>query len=59
MEIVAAITSREAVVRILGHMGLPTEPPAPHPARPPPQATLPFELAGLEPDPPAPDDFDP
>jgi len=59
MEVVAAVTSREAVVRIIGYMGLPTGPPPLHPPRPPPQATLPFDISGFEPDPPAPDDFDP
>ncbi len=39
-------------------MGLPSVAPAIHPARPPPQADLPFDVSGFEPDPPAPDDFD-
>jgi hypothetical protein len=29
-----------------------------NPPRPPPQAELPFDVFGVEPDPPAPDDFD-
>ena len=58
MEIVAAVTSPAGVVRILEHMGLPSEAPAAHPPRPPPQAELPFDVSGFEPDPPAPDEFD-
>jgi hypothetical protein len=58
MEIVAAVTSRVGVVRILEHMGLPSVAPAVHPPRPPPQAEPPFGVSGFEPDPPAPDDFD-
>jgi len=59
MEIIAAVTSRAGIVRILEHLGLPTAAPAVHPARPPPQSELPFEVTGFEPDPPAPDDFEP
>ena len=44
--------------RAIGHMGLPSVAPAIHPPRPPPQAELPFDASGFEPDPPAPDDFD-
>jgi hypothetical protein len=58
MEIVAGITSPTGIVRILEHMGLPSAAPAVHPPRPPPQAELPFDVSGFEPDPPAPDDFD-
>ena len=50
MEIVAAVTSKDGIVRILEHMGLPTDAPAFHPPRPPPQAELPF--GGSEADPP-------
>ena len=69
MEIVAAVTSREAVTRILGSLGHPfaCDPPVFHSARPPPQTELSFADAGLgadppaasgfEADPPAPDDF--
>jgi hypothetical protein len=58
MEIVAAVTSPAVIVRILEHMGLPSVAPPVHPPRPPPQAELPFDVFGFEPDPPAPDDFD-
>jgi hypothetical protein len=59
MRIVAAVTSRAEVMRILGSLGLAREPPSFHAARPPPQVELSFEDAatGFEPDPPAPDDF--
>ena len=57
MEIAAAVTSKAGVVPILEHMGLPTDAPAFHPARPPPQVDLPF--GGFEADPPAGDDFEP
>jgi len=42
MEIIAAITSTEAVTRILENLGLPSVPPAVHSARPPPQTELPI-----------------
>jgi len=66
MEISAAVTSTEAVTRILEHLGLPSAPPAFHSARPSPQTELPFATGGFgadppdngfEPDPRAPDDF--
>jgi hypothetical protein len=67
MEIIAAVTSTEAVTRIQEHLGLPSTPPGFHSARPPPQTELPFAAGGLgadpptdngfELDPPAPDDF--
>ena len=67
MEIIAAVTSTEAVTRILDHLELPFAAPAFHSARPPPQTELPFASGGFgadppaadgfEPDPPAPDDF--
>ena len=67
MEIVAAVTSTEAVTSILEHLRLPSAPPAFHSARPPPQTELPFvtdgfganppAANGFEPDPPAHDDF--
>jgi hypothetical protein len=66
MEIIAAVTSTEAVTRILEHLGLPSTPHAFHSARPPPQTELPFATGGFgadppangfEPDPPATDDF--
>ncbi len=46
MRIVAVVTSRAGLARILGHAGLPAEPPRFHPARPPPQAELPFGDCG-------------
>ena len=67
MEIIAAVTSTEAVTRILENLGLPSAPPAFHSARPPPQTELPLATGGVgtdapaangfEPDPPAHDDF--
>jgi hypothetical protein len=59
MSIVAAVTSRVEVMRILGSLGLAHDPPSFHAARPPPQLDLSFEDAapGFEPDPAAPDDF--
>jgi hypothetical protein len=56
MEIVAAVTSRDGVVRILEHIGLPSYAPTFHPARPPPQVELPF--GGFEADSPAGDEFE-
>jgi hypothetical protein len=68
MRILAAVTSRASVTRILGHAHLPTEPPRIHPPRPPPQQDLPLgeatwawsdpEPAAFEPDPPSGSDFD-
>jgi hypothetical protein len=43
MTIVAALTAPLAVGRVLRHLGLPTEAPQLHPARPPPQAELRFD----------------
>lgn len=59
LEIVAALTSRQAVAGVLGHLGLSTQVPEFHPARPPPQVELPFadEALGRRPDAPAPEDF--
>jgi hypothetical protein len=67
METIAAVTSTEAITRILENLGLPSAPPAVHSARPPPQTELPFAAggsgadpsaaSGFEPDPPAHDDF--
>jgi hypothetical protein len=58
MTIVAAVTSRAGVTRILEHLGLATEAPAFHAARPPPQGELPLDAAPVfEADPPAPDEF--
>ena len=59
MQIVAAVTSRVEVMRILASIGLAGDPPSFHAARPPPQMELPFEGAppGLDSDPPAPDHF--
>ena len=59
MELIAAVTSPAGIERILTHMGLSRAPSSFHPPRPPPQADLPFAVAGFEPDPPALDDFDP
>jgi hypothetical protein len=59
MTIVAAVTSRAGLIRILGSLRLPAEAPRFHPARPPPQVELPFDaVPAFEPDPPAPDGFD-
>lgn len=58
MAIMAAVTSRAGVARILDHLGLPTEAPAFHAARPPPQAELPLDAVSVfEADPPASDDI--
>ncbi len=58
LTIVAAVTSRAGVMRILEYLGLPTEAPAFHAARPPPQAELPLDVAPtFEADPPSRDDF--
>lgn len=58
MAIVAAVTSNAGVTRILEHLGLLTDAPAFHAARPPPQAELPRDPAPVfEADPPPPDDF--
>lgn len=59
MQIVAALTSRPNIERVLEHLGLRTDAPQFHPARPPPQSELSFgdETAAFYPDPPAPDDF--
>ena len=58
MELVANVMSREAVTRVLQHLGLSAEAPQFHPARPPPQAELPFDAApAFEADPPAPADL--
>ncbi|MEZ5962476.1 MAG: transposase [Planctomycetota bacterium] len=40
--LLAFITERESIVRILRHLGLPTEPPVVAPPRPPPTLALPF-----------------
>jgi hypothetical protein len=58
MEIVAALTSKAAIARVPGHLGLAADAPGFHPARPPPRAELPFadDNAGFYPDPPAPED---
>ena len=59
MEIVAALTSRAAIARVLGHLGLSADPPTLHPARPPPQIELPFadEAPDFVADVPALEDF--
>jgi hypothetical protein len=59
MEIVAALTSKAAVARVLGHLGLSVDAPGFHPARPPPQGELPFadEAREFLADAPAPEDF--
>jgi len=38
MSVIATIEARDVIRTILGHLGLPTEPPAPLPPRPPPRA---------------------
>jgi hypothetical protein len=40
--IVAALTSKTAITRVLGHLGLAADAPGFHPARPPPQTELLF-----------------
>jgi hypothetical protein len=59
MRIVAAVTSTVEAARILRSIGLASDPPSFHAARPPPQAELPFVDAapGFEPDPSVRDDF--
>jgi hypothetical protein len=59
MEIIAAVTSTEAVTRILENLGLPSAPPAFHSARPPPQTELSFAGDGFGADPPAANGFEP
>ena len=51
MEIVAALTSRSGIERVLGHPGLPLDAPRFHSARPPPQSELSFgdETANFDP----------
>jgi len=38
MSVIATIEAGEVMRTVLGHLGLPTEPPKPLPARPPPVA---------------------
>jgi hypothetical protein len=59
MEIVAALTSKATITRVLGHLGLSADAPGFHPARPPPQVELPFadEAPDFVADVPAPEDF--
>ena len=59
MEIVAALTSRPAIERVLGHLGISVEAPGFHAARPPPQTQLPFadEAPDFVADAIAPEDF--
>jgi hypothetical protein len=59
MQIVAALTSRPSIERVLQHLGLTMDAPAFHPARPPPQTELSFgdEPAAFYPDRPAAEDF--
>jgi len=40
VKVVAAILEKAAIEKILNHLGLPTEPPVIHPARPPPQTSF-------------------
>jgi len=47
MSVIATIEAADVLRKILGHLGLPSEPPAPLPARPPPA------LSDLFPDAPA------
>jgi hypothetical protein len=47
MKIIAAITEPGALRRILVNLGLPTDPPQPHPARSPPQCQFDFEPFSL------------
>ena len=58
MKIIAALTRPASVRRILTHLGLPSEAPQPHPARPPPQIQMeraPAEAEDFYADPPGPD----
>lgn len=58
MELVANVMSKEGIARVLEHLGVSADPPQFHPARPPPQAELPFDAPpAFEADPPAPDDL--
>jgi len=66
MEIIAAVTSTEAVTRILANLGLPSAPPDFHSARPPSQTERPCgadgsgadqPAQGFDPDSPAHDEF--
>jgi len=59
MEIVAALTSKAAITRVLRHLGLSAEAHGFHPARPPPQVELPFadEAPDFVADAPASEDF--
>jgi len=41
-QIIATITQRDVIQRILSHLGLPADPPRVAPARAPPQLALPF-----------------
>jgi hypothetical protein len=53
------LTSKAAIVRVLGHLGLSSDAPDFHAARPPPQVELPFgdEAPEFAADAPAPEDF--
>ena len=42
MSVIATIESADVLRKILGHLGLPTDPPAALPARPPPSLPDPF-----------------
>ncbi len=58
MKILAVVTAPASVHGILKHLGLPTEAPRLHPARPPPQMELDQACAAANepyPDPPCPD----
>jgi hypothetical protein len=58
MKILAVVTAPASVHRILKHLGLPTEAPLLHAARPPPQMELeeaPEDTVDFYPDPPGPD----
>jgi hypothetical protein len=59
MRVAAAVTSPPAIRRVLEHLGVPTEPPTFHVARPPPPCELPFDpWHALATDEPARDEFD-
>jgi hypothetical protein len=46
LRLIALVKTQATIKKILGAMGLPTEPPHPHPARPPPSARA--EVGGGE-----------
>ena len=49
MQVIAAIVQGEVIREVLTCLGLPTDPPVPAPARPPPQADLGLGDPGWDP----------